>query len=72
LDVNLRKCSYDKFRFSDIEEYVSAVTGEREYQYDAIKTTMIYLGGGYKMLPLWPRKTLPAKSTSGSGSAPKK
>jgi len=49
LDVNLRKCSYDKFRFSDIEEYVRAVTGGREYQYDAIKTTMIYLwGGGYK------------------------
>lgn len=49
LDVNLRKCSYDKFRFSDIEEYVRAVTGGREYQYDAIKGTMIYLwGGGYK------------------------
>jgi len=49
LDVNLRKCSYDKFRFSDIEEYVRAVTGGREYQYDAIKATMIYLwGGGYK------------------------
>ncbi|HAR49070.1 hypothetical protein ER57_16185 [Smithella sp. SCADC] len=49
LDVNLRKCSYDKFRFSEIEEYVRAVTGGREYQYDAIKNTMIYLwGGGYK------------------------
>ncbi|HOC61403.1 MAG TPA: DEAD/DEAH box helicase family protein, partial [Smithellaceae bacterium] len=49
LDINLRKCSYDKFRFSDIEEYVRAVTGGREYQYDAIKATMIYLwGGGYK------------------------
>lgn len=49
LDVNLRKCSYDKFRFADIEEYVRAVTGGREYQYDAIKATMIYLwGGGYK------------------------
>ena len=49
LDVNLRKCSYDKFRFADIEEYVRAVTGGREYQYDAIKTTLIYLwGGGYK------------------------
>ena len=49
LDINLRKCSYDKFRFSDIEDYVRAVTGGREYQYQAIKHTMIYLwGGGYK------------------------
>ena len=49
LDINLRKCSYDKFRFADIEDYVRAVTGGREYQYQAIKHTMIYLwGGGYK------------------------
>jgi len=49
LDINLRKCSYDKFRFSDIEDYVRAITGGREYQYQAIKHTMIYLwGGGYK------------------------
>ena len=49
LDVNVRKCSFEKFRFSDIEEYVRAVTGGREYQYQAIKHTMIYLwGGGYK------------------------
>jgi len=49
LDINIRKCRYEKFRFSDIEEYVRAVTGGREYQYQAIKHTMIYLwGGGYK------------------------
>ncbi|MDO9546415.1 MAG: DEAD/DEAH box helicase family protein [Pelolinea sp.] len=49
LDINIRKCNYEKFRFSDIEEYVSAVAGGREYQYQAIKQTMIYLwGGGYK------------------------
>lgn len=49
LDINIRKCSYDKFRFSDLEDYVRAVTGDREYQYQAIKHTMIYLwGDGYK------------------------
>ena len=49
LDINIRKCSYEKFRFSDIEEYVRTITAEREYQYQAIKHTMIYLwGGGYK------------------------
>lgn len=45
LDVNIRKCRYTKFRFSDIEEYVRAVTGSREYQFNAIKHTMIYLWG---------------------------
>lgn len=49
LDINIRKCRYEKFRFSYIEDYVRAVTGGREYQYQAIKHTMIYLwGGGYK------------------------
>lgn len=49
LDINVRKCSYDKFRFSDIEDYVRAVTGGREYQFQAVKHTMIYLwGGGYE------------------------
>lgn len=49
LDIDIRKCNYDKFRFSDIDDYVRALTGGREYQYQAIKHTMIYLwGGGYK------------------------
>jgi len=49
LNVNTRKCNYDKFRFSDIEDYVRAVTAGREYQYEAVKHTMIYLwGGGYE------------------------
>ncbi|MBA3030871.1 MAG: hypothetical protein FP814_04960 [Desulfobacterium sp.] len=49
LDINIRRCNYDKFNFSDIEEYVHALTGTREYQYDAIKRVMIYLwGGAYK------------------------
>lgn len=49
LDINIRKCSYDKFRFSEIEDYVNIMTAGREYQYQAIKHIMIYLwGGGYK------------------------
>ncbi len=48
LDINIRKCNYDKFRFSEIEDYVRAVSGGREYQYQAIKHVMIYLwGAGY-------------------------
>lgn len=38
LDINIRKCSYEKFRFSDIEEYVRTITGGREYQYQPLST----------------------------------
>ncbi|MDL1981150.1 MAG: DEAD/DEAH box helicase family protein [Deltaproteobacteria bacterium] len=49
LDINIRKCNYNKFSFSDIEDYVSELVGSRDYQYDAIKQIMIYLwGGSYK------------------------
>jgi len=49
LDINIRKCNYNKFSFSDIEDYVSELVGSRNYQYDAIKQIMIYLwGGSYK------------------------
>ena len=49
LDINIRRCNYNKFSFSDIEEYVSELVGSRDYQYDAIKQIMIYLwGGSYK------------------------
>ena len=49
LDINIRRCNYEKFNFSEIEEYVRELTGSREYQYDAIKRIMIYLwGGAYK------------------------
>ncbi len=49
LDINLRKSSRDKFDFSEVEDYVRAVSDGREYQYQAIKQMMIYLwGGGYK------------------------
>jgi len=49
LYINIRRCNYNKFSFSDIEEYVSELVGSRDYQYDAIKQIMIYLwGGSYK------------------------
>ena len=49
LDINVRKCNYEKFDFSEIEDFVRALTGEREFQYKAIKEVMIYLwGGSYK------------------------
>ncbi|MBW1607800.1 MAG: DEAD/DEAH box helicase family protein, partial [Deltaproteobacteria bacterium] len=46
LDINIRKCNYNKFSFSEIEEYVSELVGSRDYQYKAIKQVMIYLWGG--------------------------
>jgi len=46
LDINLRKCDVTRFDFSEVEEYVRALTGDREYQYDAIKRILIYLWGG--------------------------
>jgi type III restriction enzyme len=62
LDINLRKCSFDKFRFPDIEDYVRAITGGREYQYQAIKSTMIYLwGGGYKNVTALARENFAQK-----------
>jgi type III restriction enzyme len=51
LDINIRRCNYNKFNFSDIEDYVREVVGSRDYQYDAIKQIMIYLwGGSYKSI----------------------
>ena len=48
LDINIRRCNYSKFTFSDIEDYVRELVGSRDYQYKAIKQVMIYLwGGGY-------------------------
>jgi type III restriction enzyme len=46
LDINLRKCDVNCFDFSEVEEYVRALTGDRDYQYDAIKRILIYLWGG--------------------------
>ena len=51
LDINIRKCNYNKFSFSDIEDYVHELVGSRDYEYDAIKQIMIYLwGGSYKSI----------------------
>lgn len=49
LDINTRKCNYEKFDFSEVEEYVRALVGDREYQFNCIKQILIYLwGGSYK------------------------
>jgi len=48
LDINIRRCNYSKFSFSEIEEYTRELTGSRDYEYEAVKQIMIYLwGGGY-------------------------
>ena len=36
LGINIRRCNYNKFNFSDIEDYVSELVGSRDYQYGAI------------------------------------
>lgn len=46
LEVNIRRCRYNQFDFSEIEDYVRELAGSRDYQYDAIKQVMIYLWGG--------------------------
>ncbi len=46
LEINIRRCRYNQFDFSEIEDYVRELTGSRDYQYDAIKQVMIYLWGG--------------------------
>lgn len=49
LDINVRKCNYEKFDFSEIEDFIRELAGGRQFQYDAIKQVLIYLwGGGYK------------------------
>ena len=48
LDINTRKCNYEKFDFSEVEDFVRTLTGGRDFQFDAIKEVMIYLwGSGY-------------------------
>lgn len=49
LDINVRKCNYEKFDFSEVEDFVRELAGGRQFQFDAIKQVLIYLwGGGYK------------------------
>ena len=46
LDINVRRCDVNKFDFSEVDEYVLTLTGDRDYQYKAIKDILIYLWGG--------------------------
>ncbi|MBV5328985.1 MAG: DEAD/DEAH box helicase family protein [Chlorobium sp.] len=46
LDVNEKKFDIELFDFQEIEEFVSALTQSRSFQFEAIKKTMIYLWGG--------------------------
>ena len=46
LEVNVRRCDVELFDFSEVEDYVLTLTGEREYQFNAIKEILIYLWGG--------------------------
>ena len=46
LDINTRKCNYEKFDFSEVEDFVRELAGGRDYQFDAIKEVLIYLWGG--------------------------
>ena len=46
LDVETKRCDYGQFDFSEVEEFVRELSGGREYQFDAIKSTLIYLWGG--------------------------
>jgi type III restriction enzyme len=46
LDIEVRKCDVTLFDFSEVENYVYTLTGDREYQFNAIKQILIYLWGG--------------------------
>jgi len=49
LDIKTRKCNYEKFDFSEVEDFVRELAGGREFQFKAIKEVLIYLwGDGYK------------------------
>jgi len=49
LDINTRKCNYEKFDFSEIEDFVQELAGGRQFQFNAIKQILIYLwGDSYK------------------------
>ena len=46
LDVDIHKFDYDKFDFSEVEDFDRELVGTREYQYKTIKEVLIYLWGG--------------------------
>ena len=37
LDINIRKCNYNQFDFSEVEDFVRELVGTRDYQFKAIK-----------------------------------
>lgn len=46
LDIDPKKYDIGKFDFSEIEDYVQALSSGRKYQFDAIRQIMVYLWGG--------------------------
>ena len=46
LDVNVRRCDVDLFDWAEVEDYVLTLSGERDYQYNAIRDILVYLWGG--------------------------
>ena len=63
LDIDERKCNFDLFDFSEVEEFVKELTGTRTYQFDAIKKTLVYLWGGeYKNLEQLAKENFNKKS----------
>jgi type III restriction enzyme len=49
LDINPRKYSVELLDLVELDDFIRALAGSREYEYEAIKQIMIYLwGGGYE------------------------
>jgi len=46
LDVNRRKYSVDKLDLVELDDYIRALAGSRDYEYHAIRDILIYLWGG--------------------------
>ena len=46
LDIKTNSADISLFDFREVEEYVRALTGSREYQFQAIKTLLTYFWGG--------------------------
>jgi type III restriction enzyme len=46
LDVNRRKYSVDKLDLAELDDYIRALAGSRDYEYHAIRDILIYLWGG--------------------------
>jgi len=62
LDINIRRCNYSQFDFSEVEDFVRELAGSRDYQFKAIKDLMIYLwGGSYKNITELARKNFKRK-----------